>query len=151
MESQIEDEKHKQNTPVDPAASKEKTLMFASTSDPTGVTTTVKDDKEKRHHTLDTAMLSKDSVKGEIMCSVEVLKNKYSYQSCASRSSLFCRNVQDSKIAQSFTLGKAKCSFVVCCGIAPYCLDLLMGVLERTAFVVISFDEAFNIVSKKER
>ena len=56
---------------------------------------------------------------------------------------------KDSRIAQSFTLGKTKCSYVICYGIAPYCKDLLMGVLERTAFVVILFDEALNSTVKK--
>ena len=74
--------KRKQKTPPDPTASKQKTLMLASTSDPTGVTTTKKDNKEKRQHTLDTAMFSEDTVKAEIMWSSEVLKNKYSYRSC---------------------------------------------------------------------
>ena len=54
-------EKHKQKTPPDPAASKQKTLMFASISDPTGGTSIKKDNKEKREHTLDTAMLNEDS------------------------------------------------------------------------------------------
>ena len=38
-------EKYKQKTPPDPAASKEKTLMFALTSDATGGTTTEKGGK----------------------------------------------------------------------------------------------------------
>ena len=124
--------------------------MFASISDSTGRTTTKKDNKEKRQHTLNTDMLSKDTVKSEKMWSLEVLKNKYSYRSCASKSSLFAEMFKDRKIAQSFTLGKTKCSFVICYDIAPYCKDLLMGVLERTAFVVILFDEVFNS-SVKER
>ena len=106
-------EKHKQKTAPDPPASKQKTFMFSSTSDPTGGTTTEKDNKEKRQHTLDTAMLSEDTVKAEIMWSLEVLKKKYSYRSCASKSSLFAEMFKDSKIAQIFTLGKTKCSYVI--------------------------------------
>ena len=67
LESHMKGEKHKQKTPPDPAASKQKTLMFASTTDPTERTTTKKDNKEKRQHTLDTAMLSENPVKAEIM------------------------------------------------------------------------------------
>ena len=59
-------EKQKQKTPPNPAASKQKTLMIASTNDPTGGNTTEKDNK-KREHTLDTAMISTDTVKAEIM------------------------------------------------------------------------------------
>ena len=56
---------------------------------------------------------------------------------------------KDSKIAQSFTLGKTKCSYVISNGIAPFFKDLLMGFLERTAFVVILFDVTFNSSIKK--
>ena len=66
LESHMKGEKQKQKTPPNPAASKQKTLMIASTSDPTGGTTTEKDNK-KREHTLDTAIISKDTVKAEIM------------------------------------------------------------------------------------
>ena len=38
--------------------------------------------KEERQHTLETAMLSEDTVKAEIVWSLEVLKNKFSYRSC---------------------------------------------------------------------
>ena len=38
--------------------------------------------KEERQDTLETAMLSEGTVKAEIMWSLEVLKNKFSYQSC---------------------------------------------------------------------
>ena len=94
-------------------------------------------------------MLSEDTVKAEIMWSLEVLKNKYFYRSYASKSSLSAEMFKDSKIAQSLTLGKTKCSYVICYGIAPYFKDLLMGILERTAFLAILFDEAFNSSVKK--
>ena len=45
LESHMKGEKYKQKTPPDPAASKEKTLMFALTSDATGGTTTEKGEK----------------------------------------------------------------------------------------------------------
>ena len=89
-------------------------------------------------------MLSEDTVKAEIMWSLEVLKNEHFYRSCASKSSLSAEMFKDSKIAQSFTLGKTECSYVICFGIAPYFKDLLMGILERTAFLAILVDEAFN-------
>ena len=119
----------------DPVASKQKILMFASNRDTTGGTTTEKDNKEKRQLTLDTVMSNKDTVKAGIMWSLEVLKNKYFYWSCVSKSSLFAENFKDSKIAGIFTLVKAKCSYVICYDVAPYCKDLLMGVLETTALL----------------
>ena len=148
LESHMKCEKHKQKTPPDPAAGKEKTLMFASTSNSTWGTTTKKDNKEKRQLTLDKAMLSEDTVKAETML-LQVLKNKSPYWSCASKSSLFAEMFKDSKIAQSFTLRKTKCRQVICYGIASCCKDLVMGVLERTAFIVILFDETFSSSIKK--
>ena len=93
LESHMMGEKHKQKTPPDPAASKPLPLMFAPTSDPTWGTNTRKDNKEKRQHTLDKTMLGENTVKAKIMQSLQVLKNKYPYWSCASKSSLFA-NVQ---------------------------------------------------------
>ena len=45
---------------------------------------------------------------------------------------------------------KYKCSYIICYGIAPYCKDLLMGVLEKTAFVVNLIKRSI-VVSKKTR
>ena len=66
-------------------------------------------------------------------------------------SPLFAEMFKDSKTAQGFTLGKSKCSYLICYGIPPYCKDLLMCVLERTAFVVILFDEGCNSSVKKDQ
>ena len=55
-------EEHKQKTPPDPGATKQKTLMFESISDLTVGTT-----------------IEKDIVKAEIMWWLEVLKNKCFY------------------------------------------------------------------------
>ena len=94
-------------------------------------------------------MLSKDTAKAEIMWSLEVFKNKYSYQSCASKPSLFAEMFKDSKTAQSLTLGKTKCRHVISYGIAPYCHVISSGGCLRKAFAVISFDEAFSDSVKK--
>ena len=96
-------------------------------------------------------MLSEDTVKAETIWSLEALKNKYSYQSCAIKSSFFAEMFKDSKIAQIFTVGKTKCSYVICYGIATYCKDLLMGALEITAFIVILLMKRSMVVSKMAR
>ena len=119
----------------DPVANKQKTLMFSSKRDTTGGTTTEKDNKEKRQLTLDTAMSNKDTVKAEIIWLLEVLKNKYSYWSCASKSSVFAENFKESETARSFTLVKTKCSYVICYDVAPYYKDRLMVVLETTVLL----------------
>ena len=73
-ESHMMGEKHKQKTPPDPAGSKQKTLMFAPTNDPTSGTNR-KNNKEKRQHTLEKTMLGENTVKAKIMQSLQVLKN----------------------------------------------------------------------------
>ena len=74
LESHMMGEKHKQKTPPDPAGSKQKTLMFAPTNDPTSGTNR-KNNKEKRQHTLEKTMLGENTVKAKIMQSLQVLKN----------------------------------------------------------------------------
>ena len=75
-------------------------------------------------------MISDDVTKSEVMWVLEVLRNNYSYRSCANESTLFVTLFHDSKIAQNFKLGKTECSYVLCHGIAPYCNDVLHDTLN---------------------
>ena len=74
---------------------------------------------KKVQQTLCKTVFSDDVTKSEIMWAV--LRNNYSYHSCANKSTLFATMFHDSKIAWNFKLGKTKCSYVLCHGIAPYC------------------------------
>ena len=66
-------------------------------------------------------LISRDqTLNAKIMWSLEVLKCKYSYRSSESKSKLFCSMLPDNKIAQNFTCGKTKCSYIFCHGIAPF-------------------------------
>ena len=52
---------------------------------------------------------------------------------------MFC----DSEIARRFQLGKTKCSYGICHGLAPYVnKDLLLNNDKITSSVVVSFDES---------
>ena len=73
-------------------------------------------------------LVSRDqTLNAEIIWSLEVLKCKYSYRSSESKSKLFCSMFPDSKIAQNFTCGKTKCSYILCHGIAPFVKEKLLN------------------------
>ena len=72
-------------------------------------------------------LVSRDqTLNAEIIWSLEVLKCKYSYRSSESKSKLFCSMFPDSKIAQNFTCGKTKCSYILSHGIAPFVKETLL-------------------------
>ena len=52
------------------------------------------------------------TTEAEIMWALEVLSCKYSYRSCETKGYLFCSMFPESKIAQQFSCGKTKCSYL---------------------------------------
>ena len=56
---------------------------------------------------------------------------------------------KDSKIAEKFTCGSTKCSYIINFGIAPYFRLLLQDALNNAPYHVCSFDECYNDVIKK--
>lgn len=149
LESHMKSDKHQQKSPPDSDRSKQKTLHFQPV-DKTGETDAEKEKESKKvQQTLDKTVLSDDVTKSEIMWALEVLRNNYSYRSCANKSTLFATMFHDSKIARNFKLGKTKCSYVLCHGIAPYCNDVLHETLKKTTYLVVLFDESYNSSVKK--
>ena len=61
----------------------------------------------------------------------------------------FPKMFKDSKIAEKFTCGSTKCSYIINFGIAPYFRSLLQDALNNAPYYVCSFDECFNDVIKK--
>ena len=106
-------------------------------------------ESKKVQQTLDETVLSDDVTKSEIMWALEVLRNNYSYRSCANKSTLFATMFHYSKIARNLKLGKTKCSYVLCHGIAPYCNNVLHETLKKTTYLVVLFDESYNSSVKK--
>ena len=79
---------------------------------------------------------------------MEVLKCKYSYRSSESKSKLFCSMFPDSKIAQNFTCGKTKCSYILCHGIAPVIKETLLNELKEVPYDTALCDESYKISKK---
>ena len=61
------------------------------------------------------------ATKAEIM-SIDVTLSNYSFNSGSNKSDLFCKMFPDSNIAENFSCGKTKFSYVVCFCLAPYFL-----------------------------
>ena len=95
-------------------------------------------------------LVSRDqTLNAEIIWSLEVLKCKYSYRSSESKSKLFCSMFPDSKIAQNFTCGKTKCSYILCHGITPFIKETLLNELKEVPYYTTLFDESYNKISRK--
>ena len=123
-----------------------KTISFTSTS------STQKDASSKTlvpvQTTIPISVSNKQTTEAEIMWALEVLSCKYSYRSCETKSDLFCAMFPDSKIAQQFTCGKTKCSYLLCHGISPYVREVLLGELKEVPYYTTLFDESYNKISK---
>ena len=55
----------------------------------------------------------------------------------------------DSEICKKVKLGKTKMSYTVNYGLAPYFKKRLVSQLKKCDEIVVCFDEAFNVISKR--
>ena len=94
-------------------------------------------------------LVSRDqTLNAEMIWSLKVLKCKHSYRSSESKSKLFCSIFLDSKIAQNFTCGKTKCSYILCHGIAPVIKETLLNELKEVPYDTTLGDESYKISKK---
>ena len=56
----------------------------------------------------------------EIKCALKVVDARLPFRSCVGINSLFQSMFPDSKIAQTFQMGKTKCSYFISFGLAPH-------------------------------
>ena len=85
----------------------------------------------------------------EVRWSLAVVLKKYPLSSCSDIKKLFQEMFKDSKIAEKFTCGSTKCSYIINFGIAPYFRLLLQDALNNAPYYVCSFDECYYDVIKK--
>ena len=88
------------------------------------------------------------ATKAEIMWSSDAVLLNYSFSSLSNKSDVFCKMFPDSKIAESFSCGKTKYSYVVCFGLSPHFKGLLTKSLSNVEHIVALFDQSFNTTSK---
>lgn len=80
----------------------------------------------------------------EILWVLDLITSKYSVNSCRNKNELFAAMFKDSKIAQLFSCGSTKCSYIVNFGLALYFQSLLDISLVETPYFVLCFDESYN-------
>ena len=56
----------------------------------------------------------------------------------------------DSKIAEQFSCGRTKCSYILCYGVAPYLKEALIAELKEVPYYTTLFDESYNRISQKK-
>ena len=75
--------------------------------------------------------------------------SKHKHNSCCNKKYLFIQMFKDGKIAEIFTFGSTKCSYIINFGIGPYFQSSLDQALKEAPYLVCSFDESYNSTIKK--
>ena len=101
--------------------------------------------------TLSKWMQSKESRKAEILWTLSCVQDHFSFRSNENKTELFRKMFWDSNIAQQYSLGKTKQSYLLTFGLAPFFKDLLLDTLKLNSFFTVIFDEAFNEALQKEQ
>lgn len=78
----------------------------------------------------------------EILWTLKVITSHFSYRSSAHVNELFKKMFPDSQVAQAFTCGEQKCSYVACHGLKPFCP--LQQEIGNSDYYVVLFDESLN-------
>ena len=85
----------------------------------------------------------------EIRWAFKTVMSRNSYNSSGNLKSLFKVMFPDSEICKHISLSSSKMSHLIYHGLVPHFRQELLSCLEKYDFLVVSFDEAFNEVSKK--
>ena len=88
--------------------------------------------------------LTQEQQKAEILWALKSLMSHFSYNSIQDIGDVFRAMFQDSKIAQQWSCGATKLSYLITFGIAPFFKELLLAELTEAPCFVLSFDESFN-------
>ena len=106
------------------------------------------------HTSLDTAVVTGDVIRTEVLWTLKVVMCHYSFNSCNDISVTFRVMFPDSgidRIAKTFTCGATKCAYLTCFGLAPYFHEWLVDMVRSTACYSISFYECMNRISQNEQ
>ena len=74
----------------------------------------------------------------------------FSLRSCDGIPNCFKEMFPDSKIANKFSLGRTKCSYMLTYGISPYFASLLLDIKHNDNFSIF-FDESLNSLTANEQ
>ena len=87
----------------------------------------------------------------EILWVLNLVIYKYSINSCRHINELLAAMFKDSKIAQSFSCGNTKCSYIINFEIASHFQSLLQESLTEARYLAPCFDESYNSTIKKKQ
>ena len=94
--------------------------------------------------TIDHGVSASEVVKGEIVWTLFSVARGFSNNSAKDIHSMFETMFPDSAVASSFQLGLDKFKYMTNWGIAPYVKEQLRNNIDKTEYVVVSFDESLN-------
>ena len=103
-----------------------------------------------KDQTIDSMIVSTDSIKAEIMWVLKVFLSNFSVISCRNISKLFAEML-NCPISDAFKPGPTKCRYLICygLGLAPHFSQLLVKEKNSSLFIATSFDECFNQINQK--
>ena len=117
-----------------------------------GKKTEVKPSKEtketKKQSDLNDFVIKEKTTMAEIRWPFKTAMSHHSCNSSSNLKLLFKVMFPDSEICK-ILLSSSKMSYLICHGLEPHFCQELLSCLEKCDFLVVSFDEAFNEVSKK--
>ena len=98
-------------------------------------------------------MYSRDDVlNAEMLWAIKTVMLHYSMNSSSNTGELLKMMYADSQIAQKFSCGKTKCSYLITHGLASYFYDrMLTSLKDGDVKYVISFDESLNRTQQQEQ
>ena len=95
--------------------------------------------------------LTQEQHKVEILWVLKSVMSDFSYNSSQDIGDVFRTMFPDSKIAQQWSCGATKLSYLITFGIAPHFKELLLAELTEAPCFVLSFDESFNPELQQEQ
>ena len=93
-----------------------------------------------------------DVLNAEVLWTIKAVMSHYSMNSSLNTGKLFKMMFPDSQIAQKFSCGKTKCSYLITHGLASYFHDrMLAGLKDGDVKYVMSFDESLYRTQQQEQ
>ena len=104
--------------------------------------------QEGKQQTLDLHVHNANFVKSEIICILKSICSGYSNRSCEQLNFTLKAMFPDSKIAEPFSMGRAKSTYMINHELALFLKSLLLSELNKSDILIFSFDESLNQVTQ---
>ena len=104
----------------------------------------VENSTEKLQSTITHAIESSLVLKAEIIWTLTLIMKDFSNNSSKDINLTFQEIFEDSNIAKNFHCGPDKVKYLTNWGIAPWVKEMLCNRVDKSSFIVVSFDESLN-------